>query len=162
MQTLVLDKVRWARGGRLDSNGDQKTNSLLGSDGCMCCLGFHLGVCGLPASEMLSEGDPEEVAANLADKHQALHVDGKGIAPIPDYLVTWLADESARWKDSRLCEEMMAINDDPAIESDFWRVVKLNVCLQKHNAPIVVQLVDTPEECEAAGGLRANFAESAA
>lgn len=169
MQKLVLDRKRWARGLRFEeiTEGENVslTNALLGGDGCMCCLGFHLAQCGVPRAALLGEGCPEELAANLADEMGLSPEDGQALDPIPSYLTTYSAgdDELARgWSDTPLTDAMMLINDDPDIESDEERVEKLNAALRERRVKLEIVLVATPEECEAAGGLRADFATRAA
>jgi hypothetical protein len=158
MQKLILDAKRWARGERKDQDGPLQ-NLLLGKDGCLCCLGYWLATLGINGDTLFTEGTPEDVCSLIAEARRDRN-DGDAIEPIPSYLATWDA-EFGLWKDSLLSERLVAINDDTFIE-DPERVAQMNEALRLGGEPLEVVLVETPEECEAAGGLSASFGKTAA
>lgn len=57
---LVIDRERWARGGK------PGTLLLNDKDGSMCCLGFACLAAGVPSSKLIDMGSPEDLAITPA------------------------------------------------------------------------------------------------
>lgn len=147
---IVLDKVRWARG---EIPKYRFANFLVsGCDGSLCCLGYCMGQLGFPIGCLVGNGQPQDAAGECGQPGCA-----------PDFLVHEEEQGSDMWgerppnfTDSILVTEAISINDDERLTDD-ERIFSLNNTFEHENIKFI--LVDTPQQCETAGGLPANYTE---
>lgn len=148
-ELLILDKERWMRGSPVGSN-----TRLLDYNGKMCCLGFCMAQNRFPACDLMDTSEPSQAVIGL-----------RGMGSCPEYLVYGSKEElssskieegTVSFNDTSFTCDAMSVNDD-SLTSDEQKVCALNKLFKEVGVEVV--LVDTPEQCEALGGLPANFAK---
>jgi hypothetical protein len=142
IKKLILDKVRWLRGGH-------ENTLLLNWQGGMCCLGFCMAQEGATAEQLLGLGEPDEVYGRT-------DTSGKQVLGVIDYLVKDAGEDDGdpRYYNTRLTTEAISINDDEET-TDQEKVSMLNKLFLEEGIEVV--LVDTPEEAETLSGLPVGF-----
>lgn len=117
---LVITRSTWARGDNIEPN------SLLNTEGMMCCLGFAgKQLCNLPDERLLDTGTPAHLGSAFTNG------------------LSWLLEESEdgtfpSFKDSDDCQVLMDFNDDSII-SDAKREETIIEIFAKHGVDVTFE-----------------------
>lgn len=91
LETLVIDRTKWARG--------FKAGSLLDLSGKMCCLGFYAKACGNTDDQIIGRGMPEQRDFDVARQTWSSSAD-------------WLFNKE-QTTNSEVCIRLAKCNDNP-------------------------------------------------
>jgi hypothetical protein len=156
---LVLDRMQWARGNSPNNVGISMFQERSAKPACMCCLGYACAQSGVHRDSLDALGEPFEVANGERRSEYgpgANHADVYEDTRVPHFLIKpdrLLAHEDP-FIGSVIASKCIDINDDEET-TDEEKIAQLREALAPYDWE--VELVDTPEEREAAGGLPVGF-----
>lgn len=117
MKEFTIDRSKWDRGkifedSRIDAGIDESTYLLHPYDGAMCCLGFYLKSCGVPAVYLRDQRGPKNAARPMLSRGRRIPMQ-----------MRWLLEDAGLFPtssvvdDSELAQKLMNVNDNEDLPS---------------------------------------------